>query len=149
MRLVTELYGAGLARVVELVEADAADLLAGWSTTSWSPACWSCTASTPTTLRDAGRARRSSRCGRSSATHGGDVELLDVDERSARCTCACSAAATGARRRRSRCSAVERAIVEAAPEIVIIDVEEPSTEAPTAGDDRSVDARPQAAAPRR
>ena len=81
LRLVTELYGAGLERV---------------SSRSCGTRRPSCSATLvddelvasllvvhglhPDDLRDAGRARRSSRCGRSSPSHGGDVELLDIDD---------------------------------------------------------------------
>ena len=71
--------------------------------------------------------RRSTRCARSSPATAATSSCSTSTSTSARCTCACSGAATAARRRRSRCATtVERAILEAAPEIVIIDVEEPS-----------------------
>ena len=63
------------------------------------------------------RARR--RCGRSSRDHGGDVELLDVDEDAGavhlRLLGSCDGCPSSAVTLQH---AVERAIVEAAPEIV-------------------------------
>jgi Fe-S cluster biogenesis protein NfuA len=61
------------------------------------------------------------------AGHGGDVELLDIDERVGavhlRLLGSCDGCPSSAITLRTT---VERAILDAAPEIVIIDVEEPS-----------------------
>ena len=60
--------------------------------------------------------------------HGGDVELLDIDADAGavqlRLLGSCDGCPSSAVTLQM---AVEQAIVEAAPEIVIIDVEEPST----------------------
>ena len=130
LRLVTELYGAGLERVVELARRGRARARRpARSTTSWSPACCSCTACTPS--RSTARVEQALGVGaaRSSATHGGDVELLDVDEDAGavhlRLLGSCDGCPSSAVTLRD---AVERAIVEAAPEIAIIDVEQPSAD---------------------
>ena len=74
-----------------------------------------------------GRRPRWTRCGRSSQGHGGDVELLDIDEAVGavhlRLLGSCDGCPSSAVTLQH---AVERAIVEAAPEIVTIDVEEPN-----------------------
>ena len=125
-----ELYGAGLARIVELVQVEAPRAARPrWSTTS-------CVGEPAVRARAAPGRRRRPGCAAAldsvrpvpRSGHGGDVELLELDEAHRRGrTSGCSAAATAARRRPSPCStAVERAIVEAAPEIVTIDVEEPN-----------------------
>ena len=84
VRLVVELYGAGLERVLELRRrrrrADRRRCSTGSPPTTWSPACCSCTGCTR-------RPRRAGASGRSTTvrpylgSHGGDVELLDVDRR--------------------------------------------------------------------
>ena len=70
------------------------------------------------------RARARSRCARSSPTHGGDVELLDIDADAGavhlRLLGSCDGCPSSAVTLQL---AVERAIVEAAPEIVRIDVD--------------------------
>ena len=82
--LVTDLYGGGLERIIALASRSVARARAApASTTSSSPACCSCTASIPTTSRRVSSGR-SSRCGRSSRHHDGDVELLDIDVRRGR-----------------------------------------------------------------
>ena len=130
LRLVVELYGAGLTRMVELarerdpglVDALAADELVaslllvhglhpeslptGWKG-RW-PGCVRCSPPTAATPSWSASTPRPARCG-----------------------CGCSAAATAARPRRSPCGlAVEQAIVAAAPEIVRIEVDEPSPPVP-------------------
>ena len=64
------------------------------------------------------------------AGHGGDVELLDLDDAVGavhlRLLGSCDGCPSSAVTLQK---AVERAILEAAPEIVIIDVEQPTTEA--------------------
>ena len=82
----------------------------------------------PDDLADAGRGARSTSVRPFLGGHGGDVELLGRRRRRRR-----GAPAPARQLRRlpvvggHAAHAVERAIVEAAPEIVIIDVEEPST----------------------
>ena len=130
---VTELYGGGLERIVALASRGRARARATVSsTTSWSRACCSCTACTPTSVDGPGRAARSSRCGRSSPTHDGDVELLDIDVDAGavhlRLLGSCDGCPSSAVTLRSRSSA---AIIEAAPEIAIIDVEQPAPAPPT------------------
>ena len=99
----------------------------GCSTTTSSPACSSCMASIRSRSRR-GWSGRSSRSARSSRTHDGDVELLDVDVDVGavhlRLLGSCDGCPSSTVTLRS---AVEQAILEAAPEIVIIDVEQPAT----------------------
>ena len=113
-------------------------LIAGSSTTSWSPACSCCTACT----RELGRAGSQRRARRGAAatceSHGGDVELLGIDERRRRARCACSGSCDGcpssavtlqaggrARDPRARC-----------PEIVRIEVERRGRPRAASGDAR-------------
>jgi hypothetical protein len=58
--------------------------------------------------------------------HGGDVELLELDEAVGRSTSGCSAAATAARRRPSPSARRSSGRSPRPPEIVTIDVEEPN-----------------------
>jgi Fe-S cluster biogenesis protein NfuA len=130
LRLVSELYGAGLGRVVELAQDHAPDLLEAFLEDDLVASLLLVHGLHPATLPE--RVEDALAHVRPVlAAHGGDVELLDVD------------ADAGAVRLRllGSCDgcpsstvtlqlAVERAIVEAAPEIGIIDVEQPSTTAP-------------------
>lgn len=136
LRLVTDLYGAGLARVMELAAARestdspaprladelvADDLVASLLLVHGLH---------PESL--AGRVGQAlDRVRPLLAQHGGDVELLDIDPAVGAVhlrllgTCdGCPSSAVTLR------DAVERSIVEAAPEIGIIDVEEPSSASP-------------------
>ena len=83
MRLVVELYGAGLRRIVEIVgdDADATGAArAGWPRTSWWRVCCSCTDSTRRTF--ATRVRTAlARVRPYLGSHGGDVEVVELDER--------------------------------------------------------------------
>ena len=110
---------AGSARVVELASEARPTLLDALADDELVASLLSSTGCTPTTLDDAGRARRSSRCGRSSPRHGGDVELLDIDADAGavrlRLLGSCDGCPSSAVTLQL---AVERAIVEAAPEIV-------------------------------
>ncbi len=126
VRLVTELYGAGLARVVALgdramLERLAADdvvgsllLVHGLHPESLEQRLADALASVRPLL----------------AHHGGDVELLAIDPEVGavhlRLLGSCDGCPSSALTLRN---AVERAIVDAAPEIVRIDVEEPSAQA--------------------
>ena len=130
--LVTELYGAGLERVVELARDEAPAFVA-------SLAADDLVASLLVVhgLHPDGVATRVERALESVrpflATHGGDVELLAIDEAvgaiQIRLLGSCDGCPSSAITLQM---AVERAIVEAAPEIVCIDVEEPT---PAAGVD--------------
>ena len=83
-----DMYGEGLARIVEHVaECDADGRLRGVETTSSSRTCCSLHGLHPGAGRASGCAARSTRCGPYLGAHGGGVELLEV-----------------ARRRRARCA---------------------------------------------
>ena len=85
--------------------------------TSWSPACWSCTACTRRPGRR-GSSGRSSRCGRSCARTAA-TSSCSTSTRHGRGHLRLLGHCDGCPSRPSRCSiAVERAIEEAAPEIV-------------------------------
>lgn len=126
LRLVTELYGAALIRVIDIAaEIDPAvvqamvddELVASLLVVHG--------------LHPDGLASRVETAIASVrpflAGHGGDVELIDVDEAAGavflRLMGSCDGCPSSAVTLKT---AVERAILEAAPEIVIIDVEEPS-----------------------
>jgi Fe-S cluster biogenesis protein NfuA len=126
LRLVTELYGAGLARVVELVgdvEPNLVDRLVDDELVASLLVVHG--------LHPDGLTARIERSLESVrpflAQHGGDVELLDIDADAGavllRLLGSCDGCPSSAVTLQS---AVERAIVEAAPEIVIIDVIPPS-----------------------
>jgi Fe-S cluster biogenesis protein NfuA len=129
LRLVTELYGAALARVMELVGGDAPTLAGRLADDELIASLLLVHGLHPDTLE--ARVERALESVRPFlAQHGGDVDLVDVD------------ATVGAVRLRllGNCDgcpsstvtlqlAVERAIVDAAPEVVVIDVDRP---APTA-----------------
>ena len=119
--LVTELYGGGLERIARrrrrprtIRDARAS----GSPPTTWSPACcWSTACTRYDVERRVSSALDSVRPYLGS--HGGDVELLGVDDERAS-ACGCRAAATAARRRRSRWSWRSRRRSEAAaPEIIV------------------------------
>ncbi len=82
VRLVADLYGAGLERVLELMherghlDDETLDALAG---DDWWPACCWCTACTPTTWRP-GSSARCEGVRPYLGSHGGDVELLEVTD---------------------------------------------------------------------
>jgi Fe-S cluster biogenesis protein NfuA len=131
LRLVTELYGGGLARLVDIVHDGAPTLVPALADDPLVSSLLVVHGLHPDAL--AVRVERALESVRPFlASHKGDVELLDIDD------------AVGAVRLRllGSCdgcpssaitlqNAVERAIVEAAPEIVIIDVEEPTTDMST------------------
>lgn len=132
--LVTELYGGGLARIVEVVgESDPAvlDRLAHDELIS---SLLLVHGLHPDDLIT--RVTRALEGVRPMlASHGGDVELLDIDADAGAVhlnllgSCHGCPSSTVTLR-----LAVESAIAEAAPEIIIIDVEQPTEEAPPAGD---------------
>jgi Fe-S cluster biogenesis protein NfuA len=126
LRLVTELYGAGLARVCELVGPAAPELLDQMAADPLVSALLLVHDLHPESLvprLETALAKVRPLL----ASHGGDVELLDVDEAAAavriRLLGSCDGCPSSAVTLQS---AVERAILEAAPEIVTIDVDEPS-----------------------
>jgi Fe-S cluster biogenesis protein NfuA len=137
LRLVTELYGGGLERVVLLAREEApafADrLLEDELVASLLLVHGLHPDSVPARVEQALESVRPLL-----ETHDGDVELLDVDEDVGavhlRLLGSCDGCPSSAVTLRD---AVERAIVEAAPEITTIDVDEPDTEAlpplPTTG----------------
>ena len=131
LRLVTDLYGAGLARVVELVEADAPDLMPRLVDDELVGSLLVVHDLHPDDLRARLEAALES-VRPFLGAHGGDVELLDVDAAVGavhlRLLGSCDGCPSSAVTLRM---AVERAIAEAAPEIAIFDVEEPSKEAST------------------
>ena len=128
LRLVSDLYGAGLARMVEIAQARAPELIAGFAADELVASLLLVQGLHPDPLdvRVEG-ALESVRpfLGR----HGGDVELLAVDDEMGavklrllgNCDGCPSSAATLQ-------GAVEAAILEAAPEVTRIVVEEPSAD---------------------
>ena len=126
LRLVTELYGAGLARVVQLVRDEAAELLPRLVDDELLGSLLVVHDLHPndlvTRVESALESVRPFLQG-----HGGDVLLLELDEERGAIhlqllgSCdGCPSSAVTLR------TAVEQAIAEAAPEILLIDVEEPS-----------------------
>jgi Fe-S cluster biogenesis protein NfuA len=126
LRLVTELYGAGLARVVELVQIEAPELLTVLVDDELLGSLFVVHGLHPEDLATRVAAALDS-VRPFLQGHGGDVELLELDEavgavhlRLLGSCDGCPSSAVTLRRE------VERAIAEAAPEIVTIDVEEPN-----------------------
>jgi Fe-S cluster biogenesis protein NfuA len=131
LRLVTELYGAALARMMELVGADAPARAAQLADDELVASVLLVHGLHPDALElRVDRALESVRP--FLAQHGGDVELVDLD------------AGAGAVRLRllGNCDgcpsstvtlrmAVERAILDAAPEVFVIDVDQPAADAPS------------------
>jgi Fe-S cluster biogenesis protein NfuA len=126
LRLVTELYGAGLARIVELVSADDPALVQRLATDELVAGLLIVHGLHPESL--VARVQLALDSVRPYlGEHGGDVELLDVDDDAGavhlRLLGSCDGCPSSAVTLRD---AVERAIVDAAPEITTIDVEEPT-----------------------
>jgi Fe-S cluster biogenesis protein NfuA len=129
LRLVTELYGGGLERVVTLAREEApafADRLLDDDLVASLLLVHGLHPESVTARVEAGLQSVRPLL----ATHDGDVELLDVDEDAGavhlRLLGSCDGCPSSAVTLRD---AVERAIVEAAPEITIIDVEQPAVDA--------------------
>ena len=130
LRLVTELYGGGLERVVVLAREDAPELVDRLLADELVASLLLVHGLHPELVT--ARVEQALESVRPFlATHDGDVELLDVDEDlgavQLRLLGSCDGCPSSAVTLRD---AVERAIVEAAPEITDIDVEPPSAGTP-------------------
>jgi len=128
LRLVTELYGAGLARVVELVGADGPEMVHRLAADELVAGLLIVHGLHPDSL--VARVERALDGVRPYlGQHGGDVELLDVDEDVGavhlRLLGSCDGCPSSAVTLRD---AVERAITDAAPEITTIDVDQPAAD---------------------
>ena len=128
--MVTELYAAGLARVVELV-GDAPDVFAALVEDELVASLLLVHGLHPDSL--VARVERALESVRPFlAQHGGDVELLDIDSDVGavllRLLGSCDGCPSSAVTLQH---AVERAIIEAAPEIVTIDIDEPAQPIPS------------------
>jgi Fe-S cluster biogenesis protein NfuA len=129
LQLFSELYGTALARIMELVDQHAPELshhiVADELLASLLVANGLHPEELETRIANALEKVRPFLAG-----HGGDVELLDLDERVGavrlRLLGSCDGCPSSAITLRTT---VKRAILDAAPEIVIIDVEEPSEHA--------------------
>jgi Fe-S cluster biogenesis protein NfuA len=131
LQLVSELYGSGLARVMELADRHAPELVGHITADELLASLLVANGLHPDDVHvRIARALESVRP--FLAGHGGDVELLDIDERVGavhlRLLGSCDGCPSSAVTLRTT---VERAIFDAAPEIAIIDVEEPSDHAVT------------------
>ncbi len=129
LQLVNQLYGSGLARIMELARANSPDLVGRFAADDLVASLLVANGLHPDGLSV--RIERALDGVRPFlAGHGGDVELLDLDERLGavhlRLLGSCDGCPSSAITLRTT---VERAIMEAAPEIVIIDVEEPAEQA--------------------
>jgi Fe-S cluster biogenesis protein NfuA len=126
LQLVGELYGTGLARFMELVEQHAPHVVAHITADDLLASLLIANGLHPDDVH-ARIAKALDAVRPFLAGHGGDVELLDVDERVGavrlRLLGSCDGCPSSAITLRTT---VERAIMEAAPEIGIIDVEDPS-----------------------
>jgi len=126
LRLVTELYGAGLARIVELAEANDASLLRQFAGDGLVASLLLVHGLHPDGVAERVEGALA-QVRPLLAAHAGDVELLDIDLNAGavylRLLGSCDGCPSSAATLQD---AVERAIVEAAPEITRIDVEAPS-----------------------
>ena len=126
LQLVSELYGTGLARIMELARQHAPDLIGHITSDELLASLLVANGLHPDELGDRIASALDS-VRPFLAGHGGDVELLDIDERAGavrlRLLGSCDGCPSSAITLRTT---VERAIIDAAPEIMIIDVEEPS-----------------------
>jgi Fe-S cluster biogenesis protein NfuA len=123
LRLVTELYGAGLARVVELVGTTAPGLVDALAADDLVGSLLLVHGLHPDSVAHRVEAALT-QVRPLLSSHGGDVELLELDEEAGavrlRLLGSCDGCPSSAVTLQS---AVEGAIVDAAPEIVCIDVE--------------------------
>jgi len=133
VRLVTELYGAGLERLVELVGEVAPDALVRFVSDELLAGLLVIHGLHPEGVID--RVERALESVRPLlAAHGGDVELVDVDLDASAVRLRLLGSCDGCPSSTSTLQhAVEEAILTAAPEIVIIDVEEPEDQPGPAG----------------
>jgi Fe-S cluster biogenesis protein NfuA len=126
LRLVTELYGAGLARVVELLQVEAPELLTVLVDDELLGSLMVVHDLHPDDLGTRVAAALDS-VRPFLQGHGGDVQLLEIDAAAGavhlRLLGSCDGCPSSAVTLRME---VERAIADAAPEIVTIDVEEPT-----------------------
>lgn len=130
LRLVTELYGAGLTRVVELTGATAPGLVDAFVADDLVGSLLLVHGLHPDSVAHRVEAALA-QVRPLLSSHGGDVELLELDEGAGavrlRLLGSCDGCPSSAVTLQS---AVERAIVDAAPEIVCIDVEAPAAAVP-------------------
>jgi len=142
LRLVTELYGAGLARVVELAAISAPQLVDAMAADELVGSLLLVHGLHPESLEQRVEAALA-RVRPLLSSHGGDVELLELDEEVGavrlRLLGSCDGCPSSAITLQS---AVESAILEAAPEVVCIDVDPPAAPAPAAGVPISLSAKP-------
>jgi Fe-S cluster biogenesis protein NfuA len=130
LRLVSDLYGAGLARIVELARSDAPALLDAMVGDDL--------VASLLLVHDLHPASLASRVEEALAqvrpllaAHAGDVELLDIDAEAGAVRLRLLGSCDGCPSSSVTLQlAVERAIVDAAPEIVTIDVDQPSQPVP-------------------
>lgn len=126
LQLVTELYGGGLARIMELAERYAPALVDQITADELLASLLIAHGLHPDDLH-VRIARALDGVRPFLAGHGGDVELLDIDEHAGavrlRLIGSCDGCPSSAVTLRTT---VERAILESAPEVVIIDVEQPA-----------------------
>lgn len=129
LQLVSELYGAGLARVMDLAAVHAPGLVAEFTADDLLASLLVANGLHPDNI-SVRIARALDGVRPFLAGHGGDVELLDIDEHVGavrlRLLGSCDGCPSSAVTLRTT---VERAIFDAAPEVVIIDVEQPSEQA--------------------
>ncbi len=129
LQLVNELYGAGLARVMDLAAVHAPGLVAEITADDLLASLLIANGLHPDDIH-VRIARALEGVRPFLAGHGGDVELLDIDEHVGavrlRLLGSCDGCPSSAVTLRTT---VERAIFDAAPEVAIIDVEQPSDQA--------------------
>ena len=129
LQLVSELYGTGLSRIMELATLHSPELIAHVTADDLLASLLVANGLHPDDIH-VRIARALDGVRPFLAGHGGDVELLDIDERVGavhlRLLGSCDGCPSSAVTLRTT---VERAILEAAPEVVIIDVEQPSDQA--------------------
>ena len=129
LQLVSELYGSGLARIMELADLHAPELVAHITADDLLASLLVANGLHPDDIH-VRIARALDAVRPFLAGHGGDVELLDIDEHVGavrlRLLGSCDGCPSSAVTLRTT---VERAILDSAPEVVIIDVEQPSDHA--------------------